>query len=124
MPDKILIIENDEPLRGLLSQVLTKEGFIVQARGDKETGLKAFVEFQPDLVITNSRLPDTDDALCLIRDIRQQNKVPMLLHTGADVKNTVLMKSFLEAGINQLLNKPVDLRLLLVTVKNLIKKNR
>ena len=54
---RILIIEDDEFLLGLLVEKLTKEQFIVSVAFDGEEGLKKLKQEEPDLIILDLILP-------------------------------------------------------------------
>jgi DNA-binding response OmpR family regulator len=57
MPKKILIIEDDDMLRGLITQRLTKEDYKISQAIDGISGLKAIREEKPDLVLLDIILP-------------------------------------------------------------------
>ncbi len=60
MAKKILIIEDDELLRGLIYQKLLREGYEISQAIDGESGLKMVVEEKPDLVLLDLLLPGMD----------------------------------------------------------------
>ncbi len=60
MNKKILLIEDEEILRSLLSQRLREEGFKVEEATDGETGLKKLNEEKVDLVLLDLILPGMD----------------------------------------------------------------
>ena len=57
MPQKVLIVEDDENIAQLLELYLEKDGFIVQTAGDGAAGVSANKSFQPDLVLWISCFP-------------------------------------------------------------------
>ena len=57
MPQKVLIVEDDENIAQLLKLYLEKDGFIVQTAGDGAAGVSANKSFQPDLVLLDIMLP-------------------------------------------------------------------
>ena len=58
MKNRILIIDDEVQLRGLLSRLISLEGYEVCQAGDCRTGLKQLESFQPDVVLCDVRLPD------------------------------------------------------------------
>lgn len=54
----VLIIDDEEKLRNLLSRILRAEGFEVQEAADGKTGLKKLSHFQADAVLCDVKLPD------------------------------------------------------------------
>ena len=51
MPQKALIVEDDENIAQLLKLYLEKDGFQVQTAGDGAAGLSANKSFQPDIIL-------------------------------------------------------------------------
>ena len=57
MAKKILLIEDEEIMIGLLQKKLTNEGYEVSVARDGEEGLKAMREVRPDLVLLDIIMP-------------------------------------------------------------------
>jgi len=57
MAKKILLVEDEEIMIGLLQKKLTKEGYEVSVARDGEEGLKAMIEVRPDLVLLDIIMP-------------------------------------------------------------------
>lgn len=57
---KVLIVDDEEKLRNLLSRIITYEGFEVYQAGDCRTALKKMAEHDIDVVLCDVRLPDGD----------------------------------------------------------------
>lgn len=58
MMDKILIIDDEVQLRGLLARIISLEGYEVVVAGDCTAGLKALERETPDVVLCDVKLPD------------------------------------------------------------------
>ena len=58
MLNKVLIIDDEEKLRTLLSKIITLEGFEVLQAGDAKSGLKKLETADVDVVICDVKLPD------------------------------------------------------------------
>ena len=121
---RILVIDDEEPIRILLRVMLKQFGHtVIEARGGTE-GLALFPHAHFDLVITDIVMPDMD-GLEVLRELRRMApSVKILAITGGDVERgavylntarlmgaaTVLAKPFgaaqLRAAVNELL--PVD----------------
>lgn len=56
----ILVIEDDEQLRGMLAQMLTQDNHRVMTAEDGEEGLRLVRDKNPELVITDILLPKMD----------------------------------------------------------------
>jgi DNA-binding NtrC family response regulator len=57
MPAKVLIIDDDSSLRRVLEYNLQQEGYDVYTAADGESGLEAFAEREPAVVITDLKMP-------------------------------------------------------------------
>ena len=55
---KILIIDDEERLRGLLARIIGLEGYDVAQAGDCAAGLKMLERYDPDVVLCDVKLPD------------------------------------------------------------------
>lgn len=57
---KILIIDDEEPMRHLLKSMLTRDGHEVLVARDGVEGIKSFYSYNPDLIITDIIMPIMD----------------------------------------------------------------
>jgi two-component system, response regulator, stage 0 sporulation protein F len=74
---RILLIDDDETLRSMLSLTLNHFGHtVIEARNGKE-GLKLFAQLQPDLVITDMMMPEMEgfEVLLELRKVRPPVKI-------------------------------------------------
>ena len=69
---KILVIDDEEPMRGYLRIVLEKEGYIVLDASDGHEGLALCKSEQPDLVITDLVMPNKG-GLETIRELKRDH---------------------------------------------------
>ena len=60
MTAKVLIVDDQEPMRALLTEVLETIGCESSTAIDGEDGIRQLYELQPDLVITYLRMPTMD----------------------------------------------------------------
>ncbi len=114
-PGSVLVIDDDEAVLGLLSDLLDLNGFKVHAaRGGKE-GLESFDRELPDLVITDIRMPQMD-GLQVLKKVRAiDNTVPVILVTGFGDLDYAL--GALREGAHDFLLKPINPEILVNTVK-------
>lgn len=111
----VLVIDDDEAVLGLLTDLLDLNGFTVHpARGGNE-GLEYFDTILPDLVITDIRMPQMDGLQVLKRVRRIDNTVPVILVTGFGDLDYAL--GALREGAHDFLLKPINPDILLNTVK-------
>lgn len=116
---KVLLIDDDDASLRLVKLILGHAGYEVYMAKDGPEGLRQFQAHQPDLVILDLIMPDMHGwQIC--RQLRQFSNVPILILTsmsGAD--NTI---SSLEAGADDYLQKPIEVRVLLARVRALLRR--
>ena len=78
---KILIIEDEEILLGLLQKKLTKEGYRVLLARDGEVGLKIMNKEKPDLVLLDIIMPVKDgfEVMEVMHKDEKLNKIPIII---------------------------------------------
>ncbi len=103
---KVLVVDDDRDVRGLLSAMITMKGFsVIEAANGKEAWRHLQKEDIP-IVLTDWLMPKMD-GMELIRAIRAREDQPysyIIMLTGADDAN--LFSRGMEAGADDLLTKP------------------
>lgn len=100
----LLFIEDDDQIRLALRLALEDEGYEVREAADGRSGLAAFHQSEPDLVLLDLRLPDIS-GFEVCRAIRAMSIVPIVMVTAET--DTSDMVSGLEAGADDYVTKPV-----------------
>lgn len=110
---QIMLIDDDEVLRTLLTRTLTVAGCIVHSCSSVRSALNELKANTPDLVILDLNMPEHDGFTFL--KFRFQNKVlaaiPVIILSGLKDKNEI--RRALEMGADQFLEKPFESRLVL-----------
>lgn len=78
LSNKILIIDDEEKLRNLLSRIIEMEGFEVFQAKDCTSGLKILDKNDIDVVISDVKLPD-GSGVDLIKSIKEKNPIPEII---------------------------------------------
>ena len=96
MPQHILIIDDEQPIRELLSQYLVSCGYHVTGAGSAMEALRVVTETPPHLIISDLQLEDSD-GLDMIEQLKSRlPAVPVILLTGVlfdpEVARDVLTK--------------------------------
>ena len=108
---KILIVEDEEDVRNVLTDFLADEGYIMLQAGDGLQGIEVAKKELPDLVLLDMRLPKMS-GLDVIRELRaNQPNVPILVLSG--VKDLETAKQALRLGAYDYVVKPIQLETLL-----------
>jgi DNA-binding response OmpR family regulator len=121
MPDRILIVDDDERLAEMLASYLSARSFAVEHQADGRSGLAALETRPFDAVILDVMLPDLD-GFEICRRIRARSQVPILMLTarGDDLDRIV----GLEIGADDYLSKPFNPRELLARLSAILRRTR
>ncbi len=120
MEKKILIIEDDQAISKLVSDSLTREGYLITTVFDGEEALEVLTrEKDFDLLLLDLMLPKVDGLECL-RAIRQNSIVPILIMSakGDDVDKAL----GLGMGADDYISKPFSMIELIARIKALIRR--
>lgn len=80
--ESVLVVEDDDLLRGFLKEVLRNRGFIVWTADDGLAGLKKYRDHHPDLVLTDIIMPGKE-GMELIKQIKaEQPQARIIAMTG------------------------------------------
>jgi signal transduction histidine kinase/ActR/RegA family two-component response regulator/putative methionine-R-sulfoxide reductase with GAF domain len=102
----ILVVEDEESIRRLLSSILGMEGHEVRTTGNALDGIAYFKERPADLVITDLGLPD-QSGWEVARQVKSLSpKVPVILITGWGVSAEVTEAR--QRGVDYILPKPFE----------------
>ncbi|ABK44845.1 two component transcriptional regulator, winged helix family [Magnetococcus marinus MC-1] len=122
--DHILIVEDDEGIRELLTDYLTQNGFICSALPDGSKLRETMDRARPDLVVMDLMLPG-EDGLTLTRNLRAgatTAHIPIIMLT-ARVEETDRIIG-LEMGADDYLPKPFNPRELLARINSVMRRAR
>ena len=119
MGNKVLFVDDDEKLRGLVTEYLEGYGFQVKALPDGRSVLSTIRNESPDIVILDIMLPGKD-GLEVLKEIRAEFSVAVIMLTakGDDADRIV----GLELGADDYLPKPFNPRELLARVKAVVRR--
>jgi CheY-like chemotaxis protein len=106
---RVLVVEDDTDLRELTAAILTHAGARVECADSALTGLERFIEFEPQLVLSDIAMPEVD-GYALVGQIRAlgatASSVPCVALTAFDTHED--RKKVLAAGFSLHLAKPID----------------
>lgn len=120
MNERILIVEDEAPMRTALADLLAAEGYRALTAADGEAGLQRALAEKPDLILLDVMMPKLDGfALCA--ELRRLSvPVPVLMLTAkGQVDDRV---QGLDAGADDYLVKPFSTEELLARVRALLRR--
>jgi DNA-binding response OmpR family regulator len=116
---RILVVDDDPDIRGLVRELLDRRGFTVTEARDGQEALRAFFSERPDLVVLDVAMPVLDGWKTLER-IRELSDVPVVMLTA---KADELEKTRgLRAGADDYVTKPFGRQELLARVEALLRR--
>jgi DNA-binding response OmpR family regulator len=118
MKNKILLADDDRAVRRSLSRAFESEGFDVLTAEDGRAAVREFIAECPDLVLLDLNMPEKDgwQAFDLIETLHPF--VPVIIITARPNQ----FGRARMAGADALMEKPLDLPLLVQTVNRLLKE--
>jgi DNA-binding response OmpR family regulator len=119
---RILIIEDETPMRTALSDVLEAEDYRVITAADGEAGLARAIAEKPDLILLDIMMPKLDGFAVCAELRRLSNPVPILMLTAkGQVEDRV---TGLDVGADDYLVKPFSTEELLARVRALLRRTQ
>jgi DNA-binding response OmpR family regulator len=118
---RVLIIDDDEALAGMVREFLTARGLAVESEGRARTGLACLERGDFEAVILDVMLPDLD-GFEVCRRIRERSNVPILMLTARGEEPDRIVG--LELGADDYLPKPFNPRELLARLHAILRRGR
>ena len=115
--EQVLVVEDNEKNMKLLQDLLRASGYRTLAATTGDRAIELASEHQPDLLLMDIRLPDIDgvEALSRLRADERTASIPVLAVTAQAMHGD--RERFLDAGFDDYIAKPVDVRRLLDAVR-------
>ncbi|MGB8813022.1 MAG: response regulator transcription factor [Paracoccaceae bacterium] len=115
----LLVVDDDERIRGLLQKFLMRNGFLVSIARDAAQARRLLAGLEFDLIVLDVMMPG-EDGIALTRDLRQRLATPMLLLTAkGETANRI--EGF-EAGADDYLVKPFEPKELLLRINAILRR--
>src|ERR671935_334059 len=118
---RVLVIDDDDDIRSLVAELLQRAGLEVEQAADGRSGLRAFHQSQPDLVVLDVSMPDLDGWQTLER-IRDLSDVPVMMVTARAAELERVRG--LQAGADDYLVKPFGRQELVARIHALLRRSR
>lgn len=115
----LLIVDDDERIRGLLQKFLMRNGFLVSVARDASQARRILAGLEFDMLVMDVMMPG-EDGVALTRDLRQRMQTPILLLTArGEAVNRI---EGLEAGADDYLVKPFEPKELLLRINAILRR--
>lgn len=104
--ERILIIDDELPMREVLKEILEIEGYVVETASDGREGLERYRDYLYDLVITDLIMPHKD-GISLIHELKAEfPEARIIAMSGTQKMN--LIADAVEVEANRIVAKPFD----------------
>ena len=122
MLKKILLIEDEDPIRRVLSKILTEENenYILTEAEDGKSGLDKILKTNFDLVLCDIKMPKMDGIEVLKKAKEKYGSIPFIMLTGHGYIETAVKA--MKYGAYDFIPKPPDLNRLLTSVRNALER--
>ena len=121
MTGRVLLIEDDERLSGMLSEYLATMGFEARAAPDAASGLESLARGSFDALVLDVMLPDRD-GFEVCREVRARSDLPILMLTARGDETDRIVG--LELGADDYLPKPFNPRELVARLRAILRRQR
>ncbi|MCV2882020.1 response regulator [Actibacterium sp. XHP0104] len=115
----LLIVDDDERIRGLLQKFLMRNGFLVSAARDAAHARRLLSGLEFDLIVLDVMMPG-EDGVTLTRELRKDITTPIMLLTARGETPDRIMG--LEAGADDYLAKPFEPKELLLRINAILRR--
>ena len=116
---KILIIDDQDPIRRVLRDILENEKYQVDDASNGKTAIEMIKEQEFDAILCDIKMPDMD-GIEVLEKVKAMSDTPVIMITGhGTVDNAV--EAFTKGAFDFII-KPPDLNRLLITVRNAVEK--
>jgi two-component system, NtrC family, nitrogen regulation response regulator NtrX len=120
---RILVVDDEADIRGLVSEILAEEGYEVEVAADAAAARRACAQHEPDLVLLDIWMPDTD-GITLLREWseKQTLRCPVVMLSGHGTVETAVEATRL--GAFDFVEKPLSIAKLLRTAERALEAGR
>ena len=117
---KILVVDDNQSFLKVLSKYLTKYEYDVVCSNNGKDAQEKFLEFLPDIVVTDIVMPEADgiELLVSLREINPEISVIAMSGGNRGHAGSYLMMAE-KLGANVILNKPFELSVLLEEIRKI-----
>jgi len=119
--ERILVVEDDPDLRGVICDYLRGEGYTALEAADGAEALRQWEAQLPDMILLDWMLP-ARSGLDVAKEVRAHGNTPIIMLTARNEEPDVIVG--LEVGADDYLVKPVSLRQLVARIRAVLRRAR
>ena len=119
-PPRILVVDDEEPIRRILCRLLNRNGYLCDAAADADDALRALKENDYELVLTDMDMPGSSGLDLIMRTLADYPDTATVMVTGMD--DTNLANTSLEIGAYGYIIKPFEPNEILINVSNALRR--
>ncbi len=120
---RILVVDDEADIRGLLSEILAEEGYEIEVAADAASARRAAARQEPDLVLLDIWMPDMD-GITLLREWNEKHtlRCPVVMLSGHGTVETAVEATRL--GAFDFVEKPLSIAKLLRTAERALEAGK
>jgi two-component system, NtrC family, nitrogen regulation response regulator NtrX len=117
--DRILIVDDEKPIREVLAASLGDEGYVVESAENGEIGLQLIESFQPSVVLLDIWMPGKYDGIAVLKIAREKfPNVDFIVMSGHGTIETAVQATKL--GAWDFIEKPISFEKISILIKNIL----
>ena len=118
---KILLVDDDDGIRAVMSHALRRAGFIVQTAEDGSKALDILKKQRPDIIVCDLIMPDVDGKAVVksVKGNAETAGIPILMLTGSDNETNEI--ALLKAGADDFVSKTATPALVITRIQRLLR---
>lgn len=118
---RILVVDDEEPIRTLMQDTLEPEGYRVRLAANGQIGLREFFSWHPDVVVLDILMPGMD-GWCVLERIREVSETPVIILSALSQEHDAVRG--LKAGADDYVVKPLRLSEFVARVEAALRRHR
>jgi two-component system nitrogen regulation response regulator NtrX len=117
---KILVIDDEEPIRSVLSDSLRDDGFQVETAPEGKSGLEAAAKFRPDIILLDIWMPGDLDGVDVLGQLKAKynNSIQIIMMSGHGTIETAVKAT--KMGAWDFVEKPLSMDKISILISNIL----